>query len=257
MSKPRRKMVPPPAGPENWPPNSFAARVPVKDLGELLDGFRQVDFEPKDVVMYEGDAGSSVALVLSGQLKVETRDSQGRTHLLGLLGRGDLLGEMAILDRRPRSASVIALGAGSYAEVSGARFLELVRERPGTSLEIARLVSARLRAAERRRLDFAAYQGPWRLASELVNLASVFRGAGQDQTVRIELTQDELAQILNVSRISVQRAIRTLRERRLVSTRYGALVVPCVTCLTAAMTDQSGNEPVNGITGCSGTRSHG
>ncbi|HEX7309310.1 Crp/Fnr family transcriptional regulator [Lentzea sp.] len=257
MGIPRRKIVPPAAGPENWPPESFAARVSVKDLGELLSGFRQVDFESKDVVMREGEVGSSVALVLTGQLKAETRDAHGRTHLLGLLGRGDLIGEMAFLDRRRRSASVIALGAGSYAEVPGGRFAELVRESPGTSLEIARLVSARLRAAERRRLDFAAYQGPWRLASELVKLASVFRGAGQDQTVRIELTQDELAQIVNVSRISVQRAIKTLRLRRLVRPEYGALVVPCVACLAAAMPDQSGKETANGITGCSGTRSHG
>ena len=257
MSRPRRQIIPPAAGPENWPPNSFAARVPGKDLSDLLGGFRQVDFEPKDVVMREGEIGNSVAIVLAGQLKAETRDTHGRTHLLGLLGRGDLLGEMAFLDRRRRSASVIALGSGSYAEVSGARFVELVRESPRTSLEIARLVSARLRAAERRRLDFGAYQGPWRLASELVNLASVFRGAGQDQTVRIELTQDELAQIVNVSRISVQRAIRALRERSLVRTEYGALVVPCVACLAAAMPNQSGKESANGITGCSGTRSHG
>ncbi|MFD5829283.1 Crp/Fnr family transcriptional regulator [Lentzea sp. NPDC060358] len=257
MSRSRRQIVPPAAGPENWPPESFAARISAKDLNDLLGGFRQVDFEPKDVVMHEGEVGNSVALVLSGQLKVETRDSHGRTHLLGLLGRGDLIGEMAFLDRRRRSASVIALGAGSCAEVSGSRFVQLMQESPGASLEIARLVSARLRAAERRRLDFTAYQGPWRLASELVKLASVFRGAGQDQTVRIELTQDELAQIVNVSRISVQRAIRTLREYRLVRPAYGALVVPCVTCLVAAMPDQSGNEQVNGITGCSGTRSHG
>jgi CRP/FNR family cyclic AMP-dependent transcriptional regulator len=257
MSKPRKQLRPPPAGPENWPPASFAARVSVKDLSALLDGFRQVDFEPKDIVMREGEIGGTVAVVLAGQLKAETRDGQGRTHLLGLLGRGDLMGEMAFLDRRRRSASVIALGAGSYAEVPGTRFAELVRGRAGMSLEIARLASARLRAAERRRLDLTAYQGAWRLASELVNLASVFRGAGQDQAVRIELTQDELAQIVNLSRISVQRAIRTLREHRLVRTEYGALVVPCVTCLVAAMPDQSGNERANGITGCSGTRSHG
>lgn len=220
----------------------------------MLDGFRQVDFEPKDVVMNEAEVGGMVAVVLAGQLKAETRDSHGRTHLLGLLGRGDLVGEMAFLDNGRRSASVIALGAGSYAEVPGSRFVELMRTSSTMSMEIARLVSDRLRAAERRRLAFTAYQGPWRLAAELVDVAAKFRGTGQDQAVRIPLTQEELGQMMNVSTISVSRAIKTLRQWRLVRTEYGALVVPCVTCLVNAM---PGNEPANGITGCSGTRQHG
>jgi CRP-like cAMP-binding protein len=248
-----------PAGTVDWPARSFAALASEHDLQLLLHNNRQLGFSSREVVMREGDDGGHVMILLDGQVKVETSDGHGRKHLLGVLGRGDLVGELACLDSAPRSASVIGLGRGVVVSVPHRHFLAALDTSPTLSLQVARLVGTRLRAADRRRVDFSSYATLWLLARELVGLCPLFRSPGQRQAVRIGLTQDELAQMINRSRVSVQRAMRTLRKHGLAKSEYGEVVVPCSRCLQIALpsTNQAGHETAECITGCRGERAHG
>ena len=94
---------------------------------ELLDKIvgETVNFPDGGVVFIKGDHGSAAYLVRDG--KVEIRES-GR--VVETMARGEILGEMALIDSEPRSASGVAVGATELAVIDKAAFHKLVRDDP-------------------------------------------------------------------------------------------------------------------------------
>lgn len=111
---------------------------------ELLDKIvgETVNFPDGGVVFIKGDHGSAAYLVRDG--KVEIRES-GR--VVETMARGEIFGEMALIDSEPRSASAVAVGATELAVIDKAAFHKLVRDDPDFALAVMRLMSRRLRAA--------------------------------------------------------------------------------------------------------------
>ncbi len=87
-------------------------------------GARQAHYEPGEIVFNEGDAGDCLFMILSGQVEVLKRfDSEAQ--VVGVLGPGEYFGEMALLDRRPRSAGTRALTALDLLVLPGSDFSAL------------------------------------------------------------------------------------------------------------------------------------
>src|SRR5436189_1784774 len=96
-------------------------------LGESeLDVIRAVATEkqyPKNaVVLTEGEMGDSLYMIQSGKVKVFIGDQDGREMILKLLGPGAFFGEMSMIDKQPRSASVTTLESSVFLVMSHASF---------------------------------------------------------------------------------------------------------------------------------------
>jgi CRP-like cAMP-binding protein len=110
------------------------------DLGP--HGETHIHFPDSAVVFLKGDRGDCAYVVKRG--KIEIRD-HGR--VLETLGPGGIFGEMAVIDSEPRSASAVTVGPTDLVVVDRATFDALVREVPDFAVNVMRLVSRRLRAA--------------------------------------------------------------------------------------------------------------
>jgi CRP/FNR family transcriptional regulator, cyclic AMP receptor protein len=236
MTRPRR-----PAGPAT-------IRLGRHHLSALTLLGRPVRYIAGDRLMTEGEPGDSVIVIHSGQIKAVVSDGAGRDHLLGLAGPGDLVGEMACLDRQERSTTVIALSDLQGTRVPARVFVAMIDARPAMAQEIACVVAARLRSAQRLRLELGTHEVPLRLAHSLSDLAGVFARDTDTAGFVVPLSQDELAQLISASEVSVQRALRSLRSRRLVTTGYRRVEVPCAACLELY--------DVAGVMGCYGLYRH-
>ncbi len=85
-------------------------------LARLEHRMRRREFAPRSVIVREGTADDSAFIVLSGRVAVRRRDPDtGIDFLLAELGEGQMFGEMALLTRKPRTASVVALDATTCA----------------------------------------------------------------------------------------------------------------------------------------------
>ena len=93
-----------------------------------------------EVLFEKGEAGGSMYLVLEGRIEVCLGDKVVET-----VGLNDIVGEMALLDQAPRSATARAATAGEVAVIDRATFLDLVRENPSFSLYVMRRMAARIR----------------------------------------------------------------------------------------------------------------
>ena len=100
---------------------------------------------PDEVLIRKGDSGDSLFLIHEGWVKIVTEDSRGEELIINKCGPGETIGEMALLDRSPRSATVIALDRAEVLEIKQDVFEQLLNQRPDISLGIIRSYSSRLR----------------------------------------------------------------------------------------------------------------
>ncbi len=106
-------------------------------------------FGPGEQVVAEGEAGDDVYLVLDGEALVRKRLTAHEVVPLAQRGPGDWIGEMALLDEGPRSASVVARARLTVLEVPARTFLDAVGSVPEAALDLLRVVSTRLRESDR------------------------------------------------------------------------------------------------------------
>jgi CRP/FNR family cyclic AMP-dependent transcriptional regulator len=177
-------------------------------------------------LFHERDPGDAVLVLLSGRVKLSCVTAGGREALLGIRVAGELLGEMSAVDAAPRSATATALEAVEVLTVSSQAFTAYLDRTPGVALVLVRILSRRLRDADRKRTEFLAQDTVGRVCSRLVELADRFGDSGEDGThVDVAITQDDLAGWTGSSREAVIRALRTLRELGWIATRRRGVTV--------------------------------
>ncbi len=113
----------------------------------LTQAMTEQTYAPGDVVFHEGAPGDIAYLVWSGRALVIKGDLRSPT-VLGYRGPGDILGEMALLEDQPRSASVIALTDLRLLKIHQDDFTRLLSDNPSISVDVMATMSARLRAAD-------------------------------------------------------------------------------------------------------------
>jgi CRP-like cAMP-binding protein len=171
-----------------------------------------------EALLLQGQQLDRVFVVLRGRVKVVSTAVDGTEVMLGLRGAGELLGEVAAVEESEVIASAIALEPVSARQVSTHEFRRFLDRRPAAAVALVRVLTGRLREADRQRLQYAASTVLERLAAALLSLADRYGHTDADKSVRIglRLTRSELATLVAASSESVDRALRTLRERGVV-----------------------------------------
>ena len=102
-------------------------------------------FVEGEIVAGQGEAGDELHIVVDGEVRVLRRESAAAPDVeLARRSRGDVVGEMALITRKPRIASVVAAGNVRTLRVGRAAFEGVLRERPETAIAVIHILSARL-----------------------------------------------------------------------------------------------------------------
>ncbi len=110
----------------------------------------EVTFLPNEVVMREGEPGSELYLLLEGKLDVYLGWETPEQSRLGKIRAVDYVGEMAILDDEPRGATIVAVEQARVLSLEGQILKDLILQMPEIAFEIFRVLTGRVRTAERR-----------------------------------------------------------------------------------------------------------
>jgi CRP/FNR family transcriptional regulator, cyclic AMP receptor protein len=206
---------------------TFTEVLTAAERDALLQAGRGRRWNSGEPLIRAGDPASTAIVLLSGVAKVHLTGAGGSEVVLGLVGPGDLLGEIAAVPGAVRSADVTALEPVEGVVVTVERLRAFLVEHHRVTLALLELALARLRVADRRRLESASSESLARVAGRLVELAERFGDAGADGAIelRMPITQDELAAWSGASREATGRALRTLRELALIETRRRHLTV--------------------------------
>lgn len=179
---------------------------------------RRVRFRRGQALFTEGDIAERVFIIERGWVMISSVAPGGREIVLGIRGPGDVIGDLSALDGSPRSATAIAVGDVEATVASGSAFTRALTD-AGTAMELLRILAARLRDADRKRLEFAALDTLGRVAWRLQELGERF-GEETDEGVEVELplSQEQLASWCGASREATVKALATLRSLGCIAT---------------------------------------
>jgi CRP-like cAMP-binding protein len=205
------------------------------DFWTLLTVDEQADFVRRsgrrhwqrgEIICREGDDSVWVAAIEHGRVKASSHTSSGAEVVLAVRGPGALLGELAAVDAQPRSATLQAMEPVTALVMPPREFRSYLQANGRVALLLMRLLAARLRDADRKRIEFGAQDTTGRVAARLVELAERF-GAPVSGGIQIALplSQDELAGWVGSSREAVSKALGTLRSASLIRTSRLRVVV--------------------------------
>ena len=171
----------------------------------------------------KGDPGNSLYVVISGTVKISVSSPDGRNAILNLIGPGEVLGDMAVLDGQARSADATAHTNCEIYVIDRRDFLPFVRSQPDLSMKFIKLLCARLRRTSDQVEQIILQDLPGRLASALLGLTEKRKREPKGSTIAI--TQQEISEMVGMTRESINKQLRAWATRDWVRLEHGAIVV--------------------------------
>jgi CRP/FNR family cyclic AMP-dependent transcriptional regulator len=171
------------------------------------------------MLMLEQQPGESAYFIVDGTVCVFVTQPDGTEVTLSLLGPGDLVGEISLLDSLGRSASVLAIEPTCLYWMDRVTFLTYVHTLPGMAYNLMLIMARRLRVANARVRALASLDVEGRVAQILLGLAREYGTAEPDGMVRIplRLTQSDLARLVGASRARINQIMGSLKRRNVVA----------------------------------------
>jgi CRP-like cAMP-binding protein len=202
---------------------SLLAALPGRLLTDLFTGAKPVRLDANEVLFIAGDPGDGCYRIEDGLLKVTMVSRSGSERILAFLGQGAIVGELAMIDGRPRSASVVAVREAALSFLSRAAFDVFARKHPEVYQTLVALLASRLRET-----DIVIAAGSFlplkgRVAATLLELAENFGqeiGSGRI-VIRQKIAQSDIAAMAGIARENVSRILNDWKRRKLVSRLSG------------------------------------
>jgi CRP/FNR family transcriptional regulator, cyclic AMP receptor protein len=206
---------------------SFVLRgLPRHELEQLAGMMQRRAYRRGEVLMHQGDPGQALHVVCSGRLKVVTRNEGGEEALLAIVGPGDLVGDLALLDGGPRSATVIALEPVETATLARADFPGLLRRSPAVVEGLLAALAQTIRRLSEDVGDLMFLDLHGRLSKKLLELGDA-HGRAIDGLIEIQvaLTQGELAEMIGATRQRVNKLLGFYEARGAIARRGRRIVI--------------------------------
>jgi CRP/FNR family cyclic AMP-dependent transcriptional regulator len=188
------------------------------DVENLAGLLRRMSLRSGEILFREGDEGTALYIIHQGRIKISISKRTDKLTL-AVLGEGEFLGEMALLDGQPRSADAVALEETRLYSLSRKDFLSFILNNENAVRTILSALSMRLRRTDDMLAELCFLNLSARLAKRLVELADAKekdeRASGENF---LKISQQELADILGVSRESINKELRILRTRGIITT---------------------------------------
>lgn len=189
-----------------------------EELTIIKDFTHKRTYPKKTVLFVEGQGSDGIYLITEGLIKVYKLHPDGREKTLALLGPGDILGEMSVTGEEMRSATAETLERTIILAIARTDFQKLLTTMPSLASGLIKLLSDRLRSANRQIEELAFLNARSRVISNLILLA---QEQGQKKPAGIflplRLTHAELAKLIGVTRETVTRVLTELQQDELLA----------------------------------------
>ena len=222
--------------PARWTPDQAARREALRgcslfsrlspaELETVLSHATIRRFARGETIMRRSDPATGMAVILQGRLRISITSAEGEETSLSLLGEGEVVGEIALLDGGTRSTDVTAIEDAVLLMIQRSDFLPLLEGSSDLCLRLMQVLCARLRDANRSVQEIATLGLSERLGRVLLRLAGTY-GSRNDRELRLalRLSQKDLATLVGASREKVNRQLR-LWEQAGALTREGGYML--------------------------------
>ncbi len=194
-------------------------------LGDLAAQLRRRAFRRGTIIFHKDQAGDALYVVDSGRIRIFLPTPGGEELTVDVAGPGDVFGELALLDGRPRSASAESLEDAVTVSISREEFQKYLARNPKLAVSLVELLSSRLRHVTEYAESLAFLDVHARLARMLLEMAERY-GVQKDGTeIDFDLTQTDLGTMVGATRERVNRALAAFRAQGLIELRGRKIVL--------------------------------
>lgn len=192
--------------------SALFAAMSARARARVVEASRLHEYARGEVVFFEADRPSAVHVVARGLLRVFVTSFDGSEPTLAVLSEGTVVGELGVLARVPRSASVAALRRSRLVEIPADVFLDVYEQEPAVARRLVELLSERLRSTSDGLADLTYLDLGGRLAKYLLRESD---RAGST-SLTLTLTQTELGQMIGGARQTVNQLLQALERANLI-----------------------------------------
>ena len=191
------------------------------ELAEIEQHGSVKTFRKNAIVINQGDETSSLYIILSGSVKVFISSEDGREVVLNHQRAGDYFGDLSLIDRQPRAASVMTTEPSRFMIISRDDFMRCLRNNPEIALNLIKPLTSRIRVLAQNVSNLALLDVYGRVAHTLLQQAHEENG----QQVTDRLTQQEIADMVGASRAMVSRILKDLKAGGYISIDKKRIIV--------------------------------
>ncbi|HEY1361657.1 MAG TPA: Crp/Fnr family transcriptional regulator [Xanthobacteraceae bacterium] len=183
------------------------------ERNELVARAHMRRFEAGDTIFLMGALHDSMIAVLSGAVKISMPSADGKEIVLAILHAGEVFGEIAMLDGKPRSADATALTACNLAVLDRRDVLAALQRNPSAWLGLVGVLCSRLRETDQHLVELALLGLPMRLGKALLRVLDSKDPQAPDSPGReFQLSQSELASLVGAARENVNKCLHEWRR---------------------------------------------
>ncbi|MCB1424784.1 MAG: Crp/Fnr family transcriptional regulator [Zhengella sp.] len=194
-------------------------------IAKLKSVWVPIRFQPQETVVDFDDASADVYLIATGQVRAILRVAVGKEIILGELGPGQLFGELAALDGKPRSASLTALVQTDVFRIPEPVFRQMLEESPRLCRHLLVTLSERTRDLTRRIAELSFLDTRHRLYNTLLRLSRKRTGNDEQRIISPPVIHADLAERIGASREAVSREMSKLAKEGLLERTRGAIIL--------------------------------
>lgn len=164
-------------------------------------------------VFTEGDVGEGLHFIRSGKVKIVKMSTDGREHILNILGPGEVFAEVLLFNEAPYPATAVAMEDSVVGVIRNQELEALLLEHPRVAVHIIQVMSKKLLYIQSRVKSFAFSDSQAKIAQTLNYLLGRYgKSAKQGTEVTLEINRQDLANMAGTTRETVSRVFRTLKD---------------------------------------------
>ena len=177
-------------------------------LAEIEQHGSVKSFKKNTIVINQDDETYSLYVILSGSVRVFISGEDGREAVLNHQNAGDYFGDLALIDKQPRVASVMTTESSRFMIISREDFMACLSKNPDIAINLIKPMTSRMRMLARNVSNLALLDVYGRVARVLLEEAEE---QDDGEMVTEKLTQQEIADMVGASRAMVSRILKDLK----------------------------------------------
>jgi len=176
-------------------------------------------------IFVPGDAADTIYLLQQGRMKITALSEDGHEVLHEIVGPGEVFGDTSPILGIPRTTSAQALETSVVCEIYRKDFETLLAMYPELAFQLLKSVGRRLKKAEAHLVNVICNDVPYRVREALIDLMVQESGSASDRPIKIEITQQDLANLIGASRQKTSQALKELEDSNVLRLMYRSILL--------------------------------
>ena len=206
--------------------SALFSNVPEQELDELATYAKSRKFASRKAVFQQNDTGTQMFIIASGRVTLLSESDEGKELAFGILGPGDIFGEIALLDGGTRTCAVKTLEPTILLVIERRDFLPFLEKHPKVAVTLLSTLASRLRKTDELFGDTYFRNLPSRLAKRFLGLAESYgRETDVGVEIGVKLSQGDISKLAGATRESINRQMKAWEEEGLIELKQGYITL--------------------------------